>query len=480
MFRFFAALTFVFTIPFAAPERPPLDDTIPFESLGRELLALADSKRGANPGEAPATADGTTKLLFRLQPAFHRIPLGAVELWELKNNFGDLSKGEGGSPQPLAALQSHANLCLQIQKLWIDRADFNDVTRILTKKHLGIAENWVKSWKADGPTRLKLEEEEALLQIAQAFKAVKKDEKLEIGKLPVLFILNTRRQYISLLGASGIIDTTQQSILWDAKARTWVLGGVNYRCNAVTGSWGPPEGKTSPLVDNPMPNADANQYITHQIAHYLIDLTIPEAPPWASEGLAICDTVIVAKADETRCTGNIAAARVADVGGFMPGQKEDFRWMPMAPAEKSPYRRGPSAHFFTKELRRARAKDSMKVVDYDSGKLINISPPILKPVEKIPDIINGGSAPLKASYSEFFRAYVAGFAHYFFTEAKIDKTTILPKLVRELNQMRAAGAMPADAFHTAVKKITNKSLGTAADAKQDWEGAYLEWIDSQG
>lgn len=457
---------------------PKRDDTIPFEKLGKEMVAAADARRGAKDPQAPATAPEATKLLYRLAPLFHRIPLGAIEIWELKNNFGDLSKNEKGEAVPAAAMQTHANLCLQIEKLWIERADLDEPSRMLLKKNFSLAEGWVKAFKADGPPRPKLEEEQALQQIGVALRSLKKDQALDPGALPVLFILNTRRQYLSLLGAAGVVDPEQQKALWDPKAKTWVIGGVHYRCNACVSSWGPPEGGGGPLTDNPMPPADAQQYITHQLAHNCIDLLIPELPPWTAEGLAICDTIKVAKADETRCTGNIAAARVADVGGFMPGQKEDFRWMPMAPAEKSPYRRGPSAHYFTKELRRARAKEGMKVVDYDTGKLVNVAVPVLKPVEKIPDIINTGTGALKASYSEFFRAYAAGFAHYFFTEVKIDKSPLLPKLIKQLNQMRSSGQVSEETFHSAVKAVTNKTLGATADSKTDWEGTYLEWIDS--
>jgi hypothetical protein len=296
----------------------------------------------------------------------------------------------------------------------------------------------------------------------------------------VLFIMNTRRQYFSLLGASGLVDPAQQKLLWDPKARTWVLGGVNYRCNAVVASWGPAEGRGSPLLDNPMPKASAEQYITHQFAHTCIDLMMREVPPWVSEGLALCDTIQIVKADETRCSGNIAAAFVADVGGFMPGQKEDFRWMPTAPAEKSPYRRGPSAHFFTKELQRARGKNGMKVIDYETGKSVQIPLPLLLPVEKVPDLVLAGTPALKAGYSEFFRAYVACFAHFLFLESKGNRAPLFPQLLITLQQIRAGTPRPEHPFHEAVKKLTGKSVGVSVDARQDWEGAYLEWLDSTG
>ncbi|MBI3818691.1 MAG: hypothetical protein HY286_08380 [Planctomycetes bacterium] len=456
------------------------NEEIPFESLGKELLAACDAKRDPKDPAPPKDATPSVLLLSRIQPVFHRIPLGAVEIWELKNNFGDLSKSEKGEPVALANLQAHANLCLQTQKLWIDRADLDDPTRMLIKKNFTLAENWIKAWKVEGPTRPKLEEEQAIQQIGAAYHALKKDQRLEIGALPVLFILNTRRQYFSLLGAAGIVDPTLQKLLWDPKARTWVIGGIIFRCNATCASWGPAEGRGSPMLDNPMPAHDAQQYITHQIAHNCIDLMMHEAPPWASEGLAICDTIQIMKADETHCTGNIAAAFVADVGGFMPGQKEDFRWMPTAPAEKSPYRRGPSMHFFTKELQRARGKDGMKFVDYETGKMLQIPPPLLLPVEKIPEVVTGGTGAVKASYAEFFRAYVAGFAHYFFLELKFNKTPFLPQLIKTMNQMRAAGPMNENSFHEAVKKVTNKPLGTNADPKSDWEGSWLEWLDTKG
>jgi hypothetical protein len=225
-----------------------------------------------------------------------------------------------------------------------------------------------------------------------------------------------------------------------------------------------------------MPPAECASQVAHQVSHLLSARVLPEQPTWLSEGLAIADTVEHAKSDETRCSGSAEGAVRSAFGGFQAGQIQDFRILPGMPAERSPFRRGPSTHYFTKELRRAHEEKGFKVVDFQSGKSSSIGGPFLHPREKLPEPVVAGSDGLKAGYAEFFRAYVGAFAR-FFLDQKVDQKPLVTAMASALRAARERGAPTEGTFHDALASATGRTLGASeTDAKKDWEAAFLAWI----
>jgi hypothetical protein len=440
------------------------DPTIDFSSLGTAAIAAADAKRA--PADAvKADADARTRFLQQILPLEHRIRLGPLELWVPKESLR--APGEAGRATPLAAIQGHAASVLKVVRAWMERTDLDGKLSEEGKKALAALEAWVKSWKASAVGATTPEVEAALAVAAAPFA---KDL-----PMPVLLVAPTRTDFASLIGVAGIVDPAERPRLWVPSARLSTSWNLLWRVNAAALAWGSSAESGPPLAGNDMPSQESAQEIDHQASHLLSGLWLPDAPGWLREGLAIADTVAINRVDETRCSGDSAGAATAGRGGFQPGQIGDNVLVPGMSAEKSPFRRGPSAHYFVKELHRARSEEGFRLIDFDSGKLFAVKGPFLLPQDKLPAAVSSGSDGLRAGFAEFFRAYAAAFVHYF-GDLKHEKKPLLAAVIQDARARSVS-------FHDALQSVTGKTLGSSdpeARPKDDWEAAFVEFLERGG
>lgn len=451
---------------------PSGDGALEFEALGQRLLSRADAK-GSPPLAAEASAED--RLLARLSSLHHRLRLGACEVWVPR----EAQRTPEGRPvaATVAACAGYAQHALKLERAWLEHMGLEEKARNEAKKAIGALEAWTRTWKEGHIGETKPDVEAALDRVAEAFRgptaAAQSAPAAGFTHAPALFVTATRTDFASLLGATGIFDPSVRGALWIASVRTWLSAALQTGVGAVCLSYGPPGEDGPPLVDNPMSPGEVAPQVVHQVSHLLTAQALPGAPPWLLEGMALADTVAQTKNDETRCSGSSAGNETSAKSGFQAGQIEDFRMLPGMPAELSPYRRGPSSHYFVKELARARAGDGFKIVDFQTGKPLTITGPFLLPREKIPAAVATGEEGLKPGYAEFFRAYVGSFAH-FLGEQTHEKKPLLPALIRAL-QAKGRGAD----FHATLAALTGRTLGESLDAKKDWEAAFVAWLDAQ-
>ncbi len=451
---------------------PAHAEDIPFVELGPPLLAKADAARAENAAQHAAPGSGHAFLL-RVLPVCHRVPLGAVELWSLRESW----KQPGAQPETtsIASLQSHAQEILRLEEIWVDRITVDAKQRTAAKKSLATIGSWVRSWRPGKLLEPTPAVAAALDATARLFGRPSPPEG-EFHPAPALFLATTRTDFATLVAAAAAADPSQAARLLVADLRIWTTCEMLPDVTAIALAFGPAGTAGPPLVSNPMAPGEAVAYVVHRASHGISHALLPEAPSWFVEGLAIEDTVTVTKSDETRCTGTFEGFFTSERSGFQPGQIEDFRALPSMPAERSPYRRGPSAKYFVKELRKAREEGGFEVLDFETGKSTIVPGPFLLSVEKTPKLVASGTDGLKAGYGEFFRAYVAAFAH-FLTQQKVGRAPLLTSLLAAVAEERAKGTVP---FHETLRTLTGRSLGVVADPKKDWEPAFVAWIEQGG
>ncbi|HKD99539.1 MAG TPA: hypothetical protein VKE69_00905 [Planctomycetota bacterium] len=415
------------------------DGKVDYPGLGKAYLADADAKRPA--GEEPKT------FLDRIGALEHRIPFGAFTL------------GIPKSAKP-AEVQADAALAMKVVRAWVERSDADGKPDDDAKKALAKLDAWIKGWKPASIGATTPEVDAALALVAKVIP--------HADPPPAVLLAPRRADFFALVGAAGIFDPTQSARLWTDGMKTWASATVLPGVTVIALTWG---NANAPLVGLDMSPMEQAAAVAHNASHAVTNTVLARAPFWLRESFAIVDTIDAVKEDETRCTGFTSGAQTEERSGFQPGQLQDFALVPAISAEKSPYRRGPSGHFFLKELKAARHPDGFALADFDTGdtkKTLLVKTPLLRDADAMPAEVKAAAPGYQGSFAEFFRAYGAAFVHYL-GDQKHDKKPIVPAVLAEM-------AASKSTFHQAAEKVTGRTIGASADPKKDWEGAFLAWL----
>ena len=455
---------------------PPAQD-LPFESLGKALLAQADSRAGeakVKPNRA-GPIPPRRALLTRLAALHQRLRLGAVEIWIPLVAIEP--EGALATAPEAKAFQSPARMLLSLERAWLRRGAADEVDLAQAAPAIGRLEGWVRTLKADLAPEQGAEVVAArrLLSILllQRRGAAPPEDREDYDL--VVIVAPTRAHYIGVLGAAGIVAPERVADLWSPTARRSAGVVLESDVALVASAWGGPEGSRKPLESWTMSSAEAAQGIVHAADHLLAIRIVPAAPAWFTEGLAICDTVDVSRADETLCSGNREYASVpGSVAGAGPSTL--LVWVTH---DKSPFRGGPSSRHFVKVLRGFLARGGVTVLDLDTGRpAFTVEDPLLGYRASVPPQVEHGSDGLKKGFAELYRAWCAGFVHYL-AELETAGGPALPQVLARIREASMGAAELAQgALDEALLAVTGKQLETLDPAK-DIEVAFAAWLASQ-
>ncbi len=425
----------------ALAQTPPL----PFEALGNALLAAADEARGSAVGDA--------RIATRLEALHERVSLGAVELWVPRRVVDVDGKLQDG-PKPKEIAAEVAGL-VALERAWFERVTGDKAK--LAAANEALARITPSPAKARG---FPLEAPDAEQTGARAtLEQLFFDAPLGSGRRELVVVLApTRAQFIALLGAGGIVYDTLREQYWIEAAREHVFHWLDFDVCIVAQSVAPDDAKAPALPGIAMFDEVATQWIVHGASHLLSVHFAANAPPWFNEALAVGDTISAAGADETLCSGAAPPATALDVG------RTALVWVTK---HASPYRGRASMKWFAKELKSARNREGLLVVDLARGvDAFRVSVPLLGASNALPALVDSAPLGAKQGFAELYRAYSTAFVHWL-DESGASRERLLPRLMLELR------ALPKSTdFHALVQKLSERTLGASADPERDLEAAF--------
>jgi len=291
----------------------------------------------------------------------------------------------------------------------------------------------------------------------------------------VVIVAPTRAHYVGVLGAAGIVTPARVADLWSPTAQRSAGVVLDSDVALVATAWGAPAQSSKPLESWTMSSAEAAQGIVHAADHLLAIRIVPAAPAWFTEGLAICDTIDVSRADETLCSGNREYAHVpGTVAGAGPSTL--LVWVTQ---DKSPFRGGASSRHFVKVLRGFLSRAGVAVLDLDTGRTaFTLEDPMLGNRAGVPQQVAHGSDGVKKGFAELYRAWCAAFVHYL-SELETPGGPALPLVLAHVREASMGAAeLPEGALDEALLAVTGKGLETS-DPEKDLEVAFAAWLASQ-
>jgi hypothetical protein len=400
---------------------PAQAERIPFERLGRALIAAADERRGGEPSpeDAARAEDEEAELRFlrRIEPAFRRIDLGGVEVW-----WPDVEvdcHGKLEPPPPIAGAVPVARAAVRLESFVCDVALEPSVEIERAKPAFARLEAWVESLGARGGAETSRELAADRVWVAERFQRVAPSGARSAAAPKygiVLLLAPDRAQYFAVIGAAGAIDAERQASFWHESFRRAAGTALFSRSCLVPFATGPERAEGPYCEAHALPPADRTGLAMHTLAHSLVMSVAPCTPPWFAEGFALCGTIHVAGADETLCTGaNVTTwllerRRVVDPA---LGPSDMLAWVTR---EASPYRGGASSHWFAAELADAwDAKRGFEILDLEQGKVATHERgPFFGARAVVSLTIASASNGVKQGYAEFFRAYCGAFVEHLY------------------------------------------------------------------
>ena len=460
----------------SAPARAPQGPELPFEELGRAVLAAAD-ERGAVARGFDGTVELDLQLLRRLEPLHARVDLGGLELWVPLEVLDARGRGEAG-PAP-RAVRTYARDLAALQRLWVEQAGLGAGRREELAAALAVLDAWVadlagRKWSAppDAVVAARATVRDALLGGVRAA-----DEALlprEFGL--VLVLCPTRAHYLGAIGAAGILLPTWRDAIWVAEQRASLAAQLAPETTAAALSWGPHDPASSPLTDGGSDGAVVRHQLVHSASHLLSARLLPDVPLWFSEGLAVVDTVRVCGGDGTLCSGFRAQI---DWDPYLVGPAAMLRWVFR---DVSPFRNGADAGFFVSALAAAHDDGRLRLIDFDTGKpSLAVEPPLLGPDARTPDAVTSGPVGLKRSYAELYRAYAAAFVHHLDAAPAGGGRSLLARTLTTLAAMPPSERFRGrDHVGKVLLTLTGKTIGRSADPARDLEAGFLPWLLQRG
>lgn len=447
-----AASCAAFLVPLAQAPVP-----LPFDKAGREVLEQADRGRGkgaALPGELRA----------RFEPLHERVRLGAFELWVPERALNDrLAAKPGPGAKEVQALVADL---VALQGAWIERVNASDEEREEARQALEVLASWsAREFKGARFPEPGAEQQAARERIERHFfRRVLGPNTYAL----VVVLAPTRAQYLGMLGAASLVDPPQRGRLCDEGQRrsqsAQLVPGVMLIATtaALEGE------RADPLRDQPLEAIDARQLFVHSASHLMTVDALPTAPGWWGEGLALCDTIRVCKADESVCTGHSehhAGSNLPGVGGL----SGILLWVTR---QKSPYREGPSSAWFEMPLRNASNSDGLTVFDLDRGEIAGrVTLPLLGEDSTTPALIATGAPGLKKGYAELYRAWCGAFVHWLDTQPGKQRS-LLVELCGELSRIPWEPGLSRFPLYELASRVTGRTLGAVTDPASDLEAAF--------
>jgi hypothetical protein len=447
-------------------------EPLPFERLGKALIGAADARRTHS-----AAADSSSKeadLLRRIAPMFVRIDLGGAELWWPLQQIdckGALEPASG----PRAAIPL-AETVLAVEKSWLENGALAGGDRERAKKAIERLSNWARALHdTESPERPQEVVDEALwLRAAFRGDSLGLHSQSRQSGL-VLIVAPTRAEYLSVLGAAGVLEPSYRPWFWHASARRSSAAPLYRSSILVPLACGPNANDGPPCENHALNAAEQRQWVAHMLSHLLSSNLAPAAPQWFSEGLALYDAIRATGADETVCTGFRSVT--VDLPGtprMAPVANDLQLWVTR---DLSPYRNGASQRYFTKELALAYDKRGFDILDLQTGKSARReSGPFLGSANKLPDGIDRAPEGVKRGFAEFLRAYSCAFVK-FLDDTRGSKGSLLAATMAELEIAVAHEGEDACAtLAQAIETVSHKKLGVSEDPKLDLEAAFVEWL----
>jgi len=447
----------------SVPQAVPAGEEPPFEDLGRAFLealgAPAEPLRAAPAERGPA-------FLALLRGRYHALDLGAFELWIPRRALGATGAlGPGLEPR---AARGWARDLLALQRFWVELLLPRGAERAARLADLEALGAWAatldRAPSADpaGPAGAP-ELERARAELRALFASP------QGCGTPALLIATTRRQLVSLTSAAGLLFAAERERLWDRQVRAVGYTNPFWEVVAISLESGPEPGSDG-LVGAPYTPGDVAATVVHRGAHILIERVLPAGPQWVREGLALEAGIEITGNDDSPCTGFWSRDQMANV-----------LWLPYwLEADASPYREGPAASWFERELRPDR-QGRFPIWDLDRSKVaLHLSGPFLggRAVERTtpPDEVLAAGRGVERGYAEFQRAYSAACVHWLSLQ-RVGDRPVLSWLVEFLRDTRRhAGLRPQQLVPTGLQMITLKTFGRSDDPERDLEAAFGRWL----
>lgn len=448
-----------------APQSAPGE--LPFFSQGTALIGQADELR-----DAPLNSRGDYRLLERLQSAHHIVRVGVMEIWV---PLLEVTKDGELRPGPeLSEVRPYAAQLLGLQRLWLEHTGLRGAELARHEAALDAISRWSRQLKGrelpelDTATRRATRMLESWFGVEVPRAGIEAPErKFEL----VMILCPTRAHYFAVLGAAGLILDSRRDTYWHPAARRSVNQWLTHECIAVAMAIGPTSDRDPALANNPMDPGELAQQMSHTASHLLSNRFIFDAPSWFREGVAIQDTVTLNKDDDTLCSGysesRSASYAIPALAQLLPFLERDL----------SPYRDGPAQHFFVKLLRPDK-HGAFSIHDLDLGKRAFTLPgPFLGEDARIPDVVFDASEGIQRGFAEFMRAYAAAFTDFLSQQLLADRSVLAWTI--EFMRQRRSMLGSEELLPTALRMITQKTLGESLDPELDLEGAFQVWLGTR-
>ncbi|MBK7877376.1 MAG: hypothetical protein IPJ77_16835 [Planctomycetes bacterium] len=203
----------------------PLGDEIPYARFGQTYLDAHGAK------EAPAALPYDALL----EKHYARGAFGLIDVAYPTAFLGDKTRIE--------ELQRQCSALIQLQARWIELLAKDAPAAKSGVEAAGVLAKWVQGWKPGVVTKGALAEKHTLAELFGATDAERAaQERLatllatpdvlgvaprEIKRLSIV-LAPTRRDFVELLGYTGLVDTTQQKLLWTETASGWTSFWMGY------------------------------------------------------------------------------------------------------------------------------------------------------------------------------------------------------------------------------------------------------------
>jgi hypothetical protein len=479
------------------------DDTPDFSALGQAFLK--ERLHAAKVEDVPAN-----KLL---QEHCVRLSIG---LFDISYPVWDLA--QKGAAEDLRAL---TNALLETEEIWVDWLAKGDAAATQVKADIETLKAWVKSWKPAALAKAESATDKDLLTLFAASDVQKtaaqhlKDtlchpEALGIAPkngapLSILFA-PTRRDFVELVGYTGLVDATQQKQLWTRDATMWTSFWLEW--NSVLALEYPPwaydkDFKTCMPMDRFEP--------TGKLEHTVLQATLSLL--WMYYGdndalhlqqamamnmaIAVCGGCNALEGDGGRGT---TGAKTQPYERFVPGGASEGGTLPAIPAapfdgvRKNQWHEGMGKDHYAKALRSGQ-KNALKQALKE--KFADADPAIAKDKDAHFLLISGdqvkkayvvapffgkaaGEKPYPAQeviadYKEFFRAYRSCFAWWL--ETMGDKAGAEPSALKWKQLMKTLAAREeGKTFEDVVQEIYGLPLSGKNGEKDSLEWRFLDWL----
>lgn len=436
----------------------PQGSTIPFDDAGKQVLELVDRAR-------PKNVKPSNELRQRLEPLHERVRLGGLELWVPKRALNEkLAAKDGPSAKEV---QAHAAHLVALQREWLPRVTRAKDELAAASSALDVLERWTREFRGGRFPEARPEITAARQTVERLFFR----RALADGAFaPIAIVAPTRAQFIGTIGAATQVDPTQRPRLHQEANRRATAAHLAPGCSVVAWTSSPEHAARDPLRDEAIDVAESDQNFVHTSAHLLSIELIPMAPGWWLEGLALCDTIALCRADETVCTGHADMHASSSLPGA-PGALGILLWVTR---HKSPFRDTFSPAYFAQPLRAAWAREGLQVFDLDKVEPVSrVEPPLLGRSAGIPSGVANGTDGAKRGFAELYRAYCAGFVHWLDQQRSKDEQALLDVLCAELARHPYDPQTALSPLYDISERLLGRSLGASNDPELDLEAAFV-------